>query len=450
MMLRSPAASKNIQSVLKRFSSSQVAKQDSNDGQISKTKVKNGITVVTTDIPSLHANVMLLAKAGSRYENPSSNLGISHCLRAGALLSSDKDTAWHYTQLLGNFGGDFSVSGTREHVSYNLKCGRRVWRDLITEVVAPSVCRNSFFWWELDQISKSMKTQLAHANTDPAFNLIEAVHQASFRGGLGNSVISPEGMIGSHTTEMAQEFFNSNYNLANMVLAGNGVNHDELCDVAETAFELPSRGSTGKPSEFISSEVRLHERGDAAHVGLSFCGSALNDQDAIAIAVVQNILDSSSNVKRQSGRTDRIGSAVGKKVDGVFATSAYNVNYSDAGLIGVYIKSDPASIGHAVSAVREELGAMAEGGISDKEVAAGKNSLKSGILMQAECSESVLSDVAVQTSLLGGAVSPQEISAKIDAVTTSQVARVAKKVFGGKKSLAAVGDITNCPYLADL
>lgn len=76
--------------------------------------------------------------------------------------------------------------------------------------------------------------------------------------------------------------------------------------------------------------------------------------------------------------------------------------------------------------------------------------MQANITMGSEDPLVQLEDMAVQTSVLGGFIPVSEVVPKIDSVTKSQVTRIAKKVLGGAKSLAAVGDLTNCPYLADL
>lgn len=46
-----------------------------------------------------------------------------------------------------------------------------------------------------------MKSQVAEARQDVMFGLMDAVHEASFRGGLANSILCKDELIGTHSTD---------------------------------------------------------------------------------------------------------------------------------------------------------------------------------------------------------------------------------------------------------
>lgn len=415
------------------------------------TKVKNGVMVGTVQCGNLHASVSLVVSAGSRFEDPSANLGVSHRLRTLPCTTGEENTAFESIQLISSLGASLEVSGTREHIAYNLRCGRKIWRDVMTEGLLPTLQNSQFHWWELGDLNKTMQSQVGQASANTTFRLVEAMHRASFHGGLANSVLSPAAMIGSHTSEMVRDFFDSRFNLGNVVVVGSGVNHRELCEVVESSLTL-SPGTKSQPgkSRFISTEVREHEAGRPTCVGIGFAGVSLNDQDTMALAVLQHILGGNTSVKYESGIVKRLPKVASKNVDGPVTASAFSANYSDSGLLGIVLGSDGANIGKLVSSVNKEIASMAAGGISEAEINAGKQSLKGDMLMLSENSNVLVDDMAVQLSVLDTYVSPEEVAAKVDSVSPSEVLAVAKKVFGSKKSLVAFGDVTHCPYLSDL
>ena len=57
------------------------------------------------------------------------------------------------------------------------------------------------------------------------------VLQASFRSSFGNTILSPDHMIGNHTTDMLTSRFNSAFSLSNMVLAGSGISQPALEEI---------------------------------------------------------------------------------------------------------------------------------------------------------------------------------------------------------------------------
>lgn len=70
--------------------------------------------------------------------------------------------------------------------------------------------------------------------------------------------------------------------------------------------------------------------------------------------------------------------------------------------------------------------------------------------MKTENTDGLVEDAGVQVSILGDYTNQEEIVGKIEAISASQVNRVAKRVLGGPKSLAVLGNTIASPYLSDL
>ena len=70
--------------------------------------------------------------------------------------------------------------------------------------------------------------------------------------------------------------------------------------------------------------------------------------------------------------------------------------------------------------------------------------------MAYENAEFALEASAVQASVTGSFASKAKLAALVDAVTADDVTAVAKKVLGGRKSLATLGNPCNVPILQDL
>lgn len=75
---------------------------------------------------------------------------------------------------------------------------------LFADVVAPLICSNKYEWFELDDLNiyRTMQYQKALANNNASFKLMDAAHEASFRGGLSNSIFAPDQMLSLHEHPM--------------------------------------------------------------------------------------------------------------------------------------------------------------------------------------------------------------------------------------------------------
>lgn len=87
---------------------------------------------------------------------------------------------------------------------YTLQSGPKIWKEVFSNFVIPSIFGGRYLWWELDKLQDSMKYQIAQANSDVRYRLMEAVHRASLRGGLSNALLSSESSVGSHSSDMVK------------------------------------------------------------------------------------------------------------------------------------------------------------------------------------------------------------------------------------------------------
>jgi len=394
---------------------------------------------------------MFLVNTGSR-DDTHSSLGLTHCIQAASGLNGTKNTGFLTTQLTAALGADLSVSADREHLLYSVKCHPNVVGDIITDVITPALMSPSYAWWDLKGLAASMTYQKTLATSEPLVLLADAAHKASFRSGLSNAVLSPDSMIGNHTSEQALGRFNTAFQAGNMTLAASGVDQDALIGFASAITDM----GTGAPlkrtaSEFVSKEVHVDHSGAMNHSAINFEGVALNDVDATALLVLQHALGTQGNVKRGSGLSHGIlNSLIASQISCPFSTSASSLNYSDSGLFTVHVVAAAGDIAAATIAASAQLAGIASDGVDAVAVESAKSRAKSAVLMAYENGEFALHASAVQASITGSFASRAKFAQLIDAVSTEDVASVAKRVLGGRKSLATLGNPCNVPILQDL
>jgi len=450
-MMRASVIPQRMLSTARRVLAAEAQAQEDTLGQ-KLSVMPNGLKVATINPDATGARVMFLVNTGSR-DDTHSTLGLTHCLQAASGLNGSKNTAFLTTQLTAALGADLNVSADREHLLYSVKCHPNVVKDVITEVIVPAILSPTYAWWDLKNLAGSMKYQKTLAETEPLVLLADAAHKASFRSGLSNPVLCPDGMIGKHTSEMAMSRFSSAFTFDNMTLAGSGMDQDTLIGFATSISENISAGSGLKraASEFVSKEVHVDHDGAMNHSAINFEGVSLNDADALAASVLQHALGTQSNIKRGSGLTHGVlNSAIAETLSCPFSTSASSLNYSDAGLFTVHVVAGASDIAAATIAASAQCARIASEGLDAATVEAAKARAKSTILMAYENAEFALEASAVQASVTGSFASKAKLAALIDAVTAEDVSAVAKKVLGGRKSLATLGNPCNVPILQDL
>ncbi|GAB0100242.1 cytochrome b-c1 complex subunit 2, mitochondrial [Sergentomyia squamirostris] len=413
--------------------------------EVHTTTLPNKLVVASTETTNPIARVSVLFRAGSRNENYD-NLGASHTVRAAAGLTTKGSTTFAITRNIQHIGGNLSVSGDRETISYNLEVtpdhldtGLKFLQDIATGQV--------FKPWELEENVPRVRGDLARV-TDQV-RAVDLLHRAAFRSGLGNSLFCPDYNVGRLSPETLQHYVSANFTTNRAAVVGINVNHNTLVGFAQN-LPIDSGAGTDTASTFIGgNEIRLDRGGRLAHVAVATQGVGwnTNPKECLALCVLQYAAGVGAWTKRGN-----VNGVMGKAVSGVmgdksFGFGALHIPFSDNGLFGFVLSTEARDAGKAVEAAVQTL---RTGNLSADDVARGKALFRNDFLYYVENGENLASDIGAQAVLCGAVLSPSAIAAEIDAITAADVNAVAKKVASGKLAVAAVGNLGNVPHVHEL
>ena len=119
---------------------------------------------------------------------------------------------------------------------------------------------------------------------------------------------------------------------------------------------------------------------------------------------------------------------------------SYHQGYSDTGAVKMYVGSTTGNVEEAVKVIAGQLDEMREETITDEELRRTKEQLKSSTILAMESTATRMTRIG--RSLITGAelLTPEEISARIDAVTADDIKRLASEHLQLENMyLAAVG-----------
>lgn len=412
------------------------------------TQSPAGITVASIENYSPVSQISIVLKAGSRYENPQ-NLGIVHCLRNCATLASKNHSAFFITRNLELKGSKLVVSSTREHITYTLQCARDEIHSGL-ELLAEVCTKPAFKRWEVNDSTYRIKLDLALLDTNIEAVLMEALHKASFRGGLSNSLYCPSFMIGKHSSEDLHNFVNENFAASRTSVVGLGVNHDYLETGVEKLFNFSNSTGSDGTSKFGGGEVRLERDIPFVHTAIVAEGAGLqNMKDALSLGVLQCLLGSGGHTKHGGTAFSKLGIAATKSTNLPFTVSSMNINYADTGLFGVYICGAPENMKELVKSVVTQMREVTKS-FTDSDVQNAKHQLKAQMRFRREKSEDLLSEMAIDTTCFGKIREIKDIEKSIDELNTSDISAVAARVMKTKPAMASVGRLHSTPYIDEL
>lgn len=439
---------KNFSVFEKRGIATQTAKKAnvvfSRSTEVKTAVLSNKLVVASVDSSSPISTVSVLFRAGSRYEQPDL-LGITHALRIAAGLTTKDSTQFGIIRNLQQIGATLTCQTDRETIAYtlqstgdSLETGLKFLGDVASKQV--------FKPWEISDNIPRLKYELS--TLSPFAQLVDLLHRAAYRRGLGNSLFCPDYLVGSHNTESLQHYVRSLFTTNRAAVVGVGVDHGDLLCFAQNLSLESGAGPSDSTTKYTGGDARKDTADSLAHVAVAVEGASLkNTKEALAFAVLRYALGVGPHVKWGSSAsplTRAVGSAAGNDP---FAVTAFNANYTDSGLFG-FVASSPASIaGKVVDAAVKQL---RSGIVSPADIARGKTQLKAAILHDQESDSALVEEIGTQAVLLGSVLSGPALVSAVNSVTDAEVNAAASKVKAGKLSVAAVGSLSSVPYADEL
>ncbi|KFQ87294.1 hypothetical protein N337_07185, partial [Phoenicopterus ruber ruber] len=344
----------------------------------------------------------------------------------------------------------FSVYSTREKMTYSVEC-LRDYVDTVMEYLLNVTTAPEFRPWEVTDLQPRLKVDKAIAFQNPQVGVLENLHAAAYKNALANPLYCPDYTIGKITSEQLHHFVQNNFTSARMALVGIGVKHSDLKQIAEHFLNIRSgAGISSAKAVYRGGEIREQNGDSLVHAAIVTEGAAVGSAEANAFSVLQHVLGAGPLIKRGSNVTSKLSQGIAKATSQPFDASAFNVNYSDSGLFGIYTISQAPNAGEVIKAALNQIKAVAQGSVTDDDVTKAKNQLKATYLMSVETAEGLLNEIGSESLVSGTHTSPSVVAQKIDSVATADVVNAAKKFVNGKKSMAASGDLGNTPFLDEL
>ncbi|KAG4128248.1 hypothetical protein ERO13_D09G009500v2 [Gossypium hirsutum] len=414
------------------------------------TTLPNGLRVATESTLSSHtATVGVWIDAGSRFETEETN-GTAHFLEHMIFKGTEKRSARELEEEIENMGGHLNAYTSREQTTYYAKVmDKDVFKalDILADILQNSKFEEHRISRERDVILREMEE--VEGQTEEV--IFDHLHSTAFQyTPLGRTILGPADNIRTITKEHLQSYIQTHYTAPRMVIAASGaVKHEEIVDQVKKLFtKLSSDPTTGsqlvmnEPATFTGSEVRMiNDDVPLAQFAVAFEGASWTDPDSIALMVMQAMLGSWS---KNAGGGKHMGSELAQRVginEIAESMMAFNTNYKDTGLFGVYAVAKPDCLDDLAYAIMYETTKLAYR-VSEADVIRARNQLKSSLMLHIDGTSPVAEDIGRQLLTYGRRIPFAELFARIDAVDPSTVKRVANRfIYDRDIAIAAMGPI---------
>ncbi len=414
-----------------------------------RSVLDNRLRVLTSTLPHTQSvSILVCIGAGSRYE-PEEMAGLSHFLEHLPFKGTKNwPSAREVSEAIEGVGGIMNASTDREMTVFWCKVAQPHFRQafaVIMDMVLNPLLDPEDMEKEREVIEEELRMTYDYPTQRVDLLMDETLWPDQ---AMGRDVGGTLESVANITLDNVKEYRERQYNPANAVvtLAGN-VTHEEVTDLVEAATRdwHPRESLEWEPVTNGHQEqvVRIERRRtDQSHLCIGLPGLSLEDPDRYPLSILNGILGDGMSSRLFLNLRERQGLAYE-----VFSSVSH---FRDCGSLVVYCGVEPKKTRAAVQAMVQELHGMHHE-VPPQELTKTKEYAKGRLLLRMEDSRAVAAWLGTQELLLGDIATVDDVVARLDAVTSEDVARVAKRVLNEDNlKLALVGPQRSEAYLRKL
>ncbi len=401
------------------------------------TELESGVRVVTEAMPSVRSIALgLFVGVGSRDETDSQQ-GISHFIEHLLFKGTERFGSTEIDEIFDAMGAEINAGTSKETTTlYARFLDRHLERAL--DVMSDMVLRPA--WADVDSERQVVIEEIAMYEDEPSDKVHDVLAGAVFGDHpLGRPIIGTPDVVGSVSIEDLAAYHGSRYRPGRFVVAAAGnLEHERVVALVEQALAAggPAPGTTqtlnGAGSE-RAPEVRFHRKEtEQVHLCLGATGISRSDERRFALRVLDTVLGGSSSSRLFQEVRERRGLA--------YSVFSYFGQFVDAGEVALYVGTRPDRVAEALEVIAGELHRLQDEPVSAAELDRAKENVKGRTALALESTSARMHRLG--SSILTGmpVLSPDEIMARVDAVSADDLGALARDLFAPERlSAAAVG-----------
>jgi predicted Zn-dependent peptidase len=404
---------------------------------IRTARLANGMTVVTDHMESVEtASLGVWVNAGTRHETPDIN-GISHLLEHMAFKGTERRSARAIAEEIEAVGGHLNAYTSREHTAYYAKILKEDV-GLAFDILADILQHSTLDADELAREQAVVVQEISQAIDTPDDIIFDHFQATAFPAqAIGRPVLGTAELVRAMSRQRVAGYMHDNYGGDRMVLAAAGkIDHDAIIDLAERHFvALPPEHITPLDgARYEGGDYREARDLEQVHLVLGFPGISYDDPDFYAASTLSTLLG--------GGMSSRLFQEVRERRGLVYSIYSFTTSYVDGGLFAIYAGTGENEVAEVIPVICDEVMKVGQG-LQAEEVHRARAQLKASILMSMESTSSRCEQLARQMMVYGRPVPADEMVAKVEAVDESAVVAVARRLFAGLPTFAAIGPLGN-------
>ncbi len=414
-----------------------------------KTILNNGLRLITAAMPHTRSVcISIFIGTGSRYESET-EAGISHFIEHLLFKGTEKrPTAGEIAGAIEGVGGILNGGTDKELTVYWAKVAQP-HLSLALEVLTDMLLHPRLDPQDMEKERQVIIEEINMIKDSPSQQVNMLIDELLWPDHpLGRDIAGSKESVTATTRNSILNYLHRQYQPNNTVIAIAGnIRHREMVTAINQLLgnwtnQQPHFGYPAyEPKQ--AQRLRIKQRDtEQAHLSLALPGLSLFHPQRFALGLLNVILGEGMSSRLFTEIRDRLGLA--------YSIHSYVEHFLDSGSVTIYAGVDPKNLETVIKAILEQLLEL-KGTVPETELARAKELSKGRLLLRLEDSRNVAGWLGGQEILTERILSPDQIIAIIDAITTEELRQLAQElIVGNKLRLAVVGPVTNEEPLEEL
>lgn len=397
-----------------------------------KYTLSNGLRVIIVPNDSKQVvTTLAMFGVGSRYEDES-EAGISHILEHMFFKGTKKfPNSLLVSEYMEEIGGEYNAFTSKEYTGYYTKTASKYLEnsiDFISEILVNSL----FDATELDKEKGVILQELDMYEDMPMEVVGNRFERALFcNNSLGRDIIGYKNSIQATTSEGLIDYKNRFYtsNNCTIVIVGNvgAFSDSDILKLLENKFlfvpgTLPSYESVlscDKPALSLT-----NKKTEQSHLVVGFPGVSFDSEDKFKLKMLSVILGGIASSRMFTEIREKRGLA--------YSVRSSTSNYGDTGSLETYAGVPHSKVAEVIESILFEYDRI-KSDLKDGEIRKAKEVLYGRILIGFDDTNELANNFALNETMSGKILTPDELIAKYQALQLSEIVDVANRFIDKNK-----------------
>ena len=398
----------------------------------------NGLTLLVEPLAQLRSVAIgVFVRRGSRHETDRER-GLAHFIEHLVFKGTKSRSAEQIAIEVDAMGGHMDAFTSKEYAAFHLRV-LDTHVDRSAEILADILVHPRFDAEDLRKEKTVILEEFAMVDDTPDDIVGEMFAEKMWPDHpIGRPILGTRAALRAYTREDVWRFFRKVYVPSNLVLSIAGrITEKKALALASRLFgRLPHASAPGRHARPRAHHgvIRKHRKTLAqTHVCLGVPGPSSLDDARFTGHVLGTVLGGSIS--------SRLFQNVREKRGLVYSISAGLTGFMDTGSLSIYAAMSKDRVDAVLTLIADEVKGLLDAKVPEDELQRAKDNLKGGLMLSLEGSGSRMSQAARNEIYFRRTIAPDETLRRIDAVTSDDVEKLARRLFGAPLTLAAIGNL---------